>query len=116
MKKLIKYLCEECCREYKEKAEALVCEVKNRKDRGVREKEQKKHERDLKKQGLDEWYEDGPKTAKKVDPKKFGPHQYADHDGTSDCKYGCGCWMGPFRSGGKVNPDGACPNNPKKVI
>lgn len=30
------------------------------------------------------------------------------------CKYGCGCWAGPFRSGGKVDPFGPCPNNPKE--
>jgi hypothetical protein len=48
------------------------------------------------------------------DHKKFGPHEYADHDGTSDCEHGCGCWMGPARSGGPlgVDPFGICPNNP----
>jgi hypothetical protein len=60
------------------------------------------------------WFEaDGMHTSN-VDPKKFGHHKYADHDGTSDCGYGCGCWMGPTRSGGEVDPFGACPNNPKK--
>lgn len=48
------------------------------------------------------------------DAPKFGPHQYADHDGTSDCAHGCGCWMGPARSGGPdgVDPFGECPKNP----
>ncbi|KKQ30343.1 MAG: hypothetical protein US45_C0047G0010 [Candidatus Nomurabacteria bacterium GW2011_GWA1_37_20] len=48
-------------------------------------------------------------------PKEYGGHQYADHDGTSDCKHGCGCWMGPARSGGPtgLNPFGVCPKNPK---
>ncbi len=43
----------------------------------------------------------------------FGPHKYADHDGTSDCRYGCGCWIGPTRSGAPagVNPLGKCPQN-----
>ena len=43
----------------------------------------------------------------------FGKHKYADHDGTSDCKYGCGCWMGPSRSGGPmgVDPSGKCPRH-----
>ena len=60
------------------------------------------------------WHEyDGLHTSK-VDPKKFSPHKYADHGGTSDCQYGCECWMGPSRSGGKVDPFGPCPNNPKK--
>lgn len=38
-------------------------------------------------------------------------HRYADYDGTSDCANGCGCWAGPFRSGGPagVDPLGACP-------
>ena len=48
-------------------------------------------------------------------PKEYGEHQYADHDGTSDCKHGCGCWMGPTRSGGPtgLDPFGKCPNNPE---
>ncbi len=58
------------------------------------------------------------------EPRKFGPigfeykeygrHDYDDHDGTSDCKNGCGCWMGPSRSGGPlgIDPGGICPHNP----
>ena len=48
-------------------------------------------------------------------PKEYGGHQYADHDGTSVCKHGCRCWMGPARSGGPsgLDPFGKCPNNPK---
>ena len=44
----------------------------------------------------------------------YGPHEYADHDGTSDCQHGCGCWVGPARSGGPtgISPFGHCPNNP----
>ncbi len=47
--------------------------------------------------------------------KEYGPHKYADHDGTSDCQYGCKCWLGPARSGGPIglDPFGECPNNPK---
>jgi len=47
--------------------------------------------------------------------KEYGEHKYADHDGTSDCQHGCGCWMGPARSGGPtgLDPFGICPNNPK---
>lgn len=52
----------------------------------------------------------------------FGGHHYpgcdvADIDTfTSDCAYGCGCWMGAFRSGGPdgVDPRGACPNLPSE--
>ncbi len=44
----------------------------------------------------------------------YGPHKYADHDGTSDCEFGCGCWAGPARSDGPtgLDPFGRCPNNP----
>ena len=47
--------------------------------------------------------------------KEYGGHKYADHDGTSDCKFGCECWMGPSRSGGPagLDPFGTCPKNPK---
>ena len=47
-------------------------------------------------------------------PKEYGKHQYADLGGTSNCDYGCGCWMGPARSGGPtgLDPFGACPKNP----
>lgn len=33
---------------------------------------------------------------------------------TSDCEYGCDCWMGSCRSDGPdgVDPFGKCPNNP----
>ncbi len=46
--------------------------------------------------------------------KEYGGHKYADHGGTSDCEYHCGCWMGPARSGGPVglDPCGKCPGNP----
>jgi hypothetical protein len=48
-------------------------------------------------------------------PKEYGGHKYADHNRTSNCKHGCGCWMGPTRSGGPtgLDPFGKCPNNPK---
>ncbi len=48
--------------------------------------------------------------------KEYGPHEYADHDGTSDCKHKpiCGAWMGPTRSEAKIgiDPGGCCPGNP----
>jgi len=46
--------------------------------------------------------------------KEYGGHDYPNQDGTSDCKYGCGCWMGPARSGGPtgLDPFGDCPKNP----
>jgi len=46
-----------------------------------------------------------------VDPKRFGSHDFGDGN-TNDCAYGCGCYMGPYCSGGLVDPHGACPNNP----
>ncbi len=44
----------------------------------------------------------------------YGPHDYGEGGGTSDCKYGCGCWMGPARSDGPpgIDPFGHCPDNP----
>jgi len=47
--------------------------------------------------------------------KEYGGHRYESHEGTSDCKHGCGCWMGPFRSGGPIglDPFGKCPKNPE---
>ena len=45
----------------------------------------------------------------------YGAHEYpAAPHGTSDCKYGCGCWAGPSRSGGPpgIDPFGHCPGNP----
>jgi len=49
------------------------------------------------------------------DLREYGRHKYANHHGTSDCQYGCGCWMGPARSGGPtgLDPFGKCPKNPK---
>ncbi len=48
----------------------------------------------------------------------FGPHKYANHDGTSNCEHDCGCWMGSARSGGPlgINPFDKCPNNPKNGV
>lgn len=48
------------------------------------------------------------------DKKEYGKHEYPNHDGTSDCKFGCGCWMGSTRSGGPLglDPFGTCPQNP----
>lgn len=47
--------------------------------------------------------------------REYGKHKYDAPGGTSDCKYGCGCWMGSARSGGPVglDPFGVCPGNPK---
>jgi len=49
---------------------------------------------------------------------EYGPHEYEDRDGTSDCRHGCGCWMGPSRSGGPsgLDPGGACPKNLVKGV
>lgn len=48
--------------------------------------------------------------------KEYGPHKYDDDiHHTSDCKNGCGCYMGPAMSGGPAGVDtfGECPKNPK---
>jgi hypothetical protein len=46
--------------------------------------------------------------------KEYGVHEYDDTGGTSDCRFNCGCWAGPARSGGPIglDPFGACPGNP----
>ena len=65
---------------------------------------------------VDEWHEySGKHSCPHVDPDKFGPHVFdGDEDHTSDCAFGCGCWMGPSRSGGVegvASPHGRCPKN-----
>ncbi|MCX6786909.1 MAG: hypothetical protein NTY93_00040 [Candidatus Kaiserbacteria bacterium] len=47
--------------------------------------------------------------------KEYGKHEYPNQEGTSDCRFDCGCWAGPARSGGPLglDPFGACPGNPK---
>lgn len=53
-------------------------------------------------------------TAKTVNNKKFGCHDYNRPDpyssGTGSCR--CGCYMGSCNSSGDVDPFGACPLNP----
>lgn len=51
-------------------------------------------------------------------PANTGGHFYPGCSGdqfffTSDCEYGCKCWMGQARSGGPpgIDPFGECPNN-----
>ena len=46
---------------------------------------------------------------------RAGGHDYGYKGKTVDCKYGCGCSMGPWKSSGPpgVDPWGPCPNNPK---
>lgn len=52
-------------------------------------------------------------------PCNTGGHQYPgctvdNFCFTSNCDYGCGCWMGQSRSGGPegIDPFGECPGNP----
>jgi len=116
MKQVIKYVCEICHKEYLNKQDAIDCENSTVHKEWQKQKcEQDKLITELIDKGMAVWWEyDGMKHALKVDETKFGPHEYdPDHDVTSDCKYGCGCWMGPCRSGGMVDPFGACPKNPK---
>lgn len=114
MKKIqvTKYVCEVCGKEFSNPEAAKEHEERCKaieKERRKREAEEKKWI----KKGHSIWHEDGVmKHAPRVNPKKFGPHSY-DPGGTSNCFHGCGCWMGAWRSGGKVDPFGACPNNPK---
>jgi len=62
------------------------------------------------------WYEDGRVMhAPGIPSGVFGPHDYKSK-GTSDCANGCGCWAGPARSGGPVDPLGPCPRNPLAAL
>lgn len=61
------------------------------------------------------WIEDEVvKHASKVPEELYGPHCYTA-DGSSECTYGCGCWMREARSGGPVHPGGPCPMNIKRT-
>ena len=112
MKKIVKYVCEGCGTEYPNSGQAKLCERKDADRLKIMRRNTEMHKQELLKHNLSEWAEhNGMKTCKKVDPKKFGPHKY-QQEGTSDCAYGCGCWMGSCRSGGLVDPFGKCPNNP----
>ncbi len=100
--------CYNCGRKIKKIKSKIINEFE------LKMQKEKEEEEKLRKKGYDVWNEyNGRKVAKHVDSKKFGPHKYIDCDGTSDCEYKCGCWMGPSRSGGPVDPFGACPKNPK---
>ncbi len=112
MRQVVRFVCDECSQEHHSPESAKRCEERdrlNRKEREAAKAEEKKWQR----KGHDVWPErGGMQHAPRVDPKKFGSHDYGHEDGTSDCAHGCKCWMGPFASGGPVNPFGACPNNP----
>ena len=111
MRQVVRYTCEECNTEHWSPDEAESCEVNCRESRIKRETRilEEKRWHGL---GHDLWYENGMRHAPRVDPMEFGSHDYENFDGTSNCKHGCGCWMGSSRSGGPVNPFGACPANP----
>ena len=112
MKKVARYQCEICLKLYGTEKQALDCENSIEHKETIRAKEKAERQKWID-EGHDVWYENGMKHAPSVDKDKFGGHNYLNMDGTSDCQHKCGCWMGPSRSGGKVNPFGACPNNPR---
>lgn len=115
MRQVLRFVCDECSQEHPTPEMAKRCEERDRLNRKEREAA-KAEEKAWQAQGHDVWHEyGGKKHAPKVDPNKFGGHDFGDDDGTSDCKYKCGCWMGPAMSGGPVNPFGACPNNPSNA-
>lgn len=112
MRRVQRFVCDECKREHPTIELAERCEGDDR----TRKKEQAariKEEEAWQEQGHDIWRENGVLNhAKRVDPDKYGSHDYGHKDGTSDCNYHCGCWMGPAHSGGPIDPFGACPENP----
>ena len=112
MRRVQRYVCDVCGREFPWPSTAEHCEEtcrKLREDMAARKKE----EEHWHSQGHDTWVENGKlRHAPAVDPKTHGDHHYPG-SGTRDCFYGCGCWAGPARSSGPVDPFGPCPNNPK---
>jgi hypothetical protein len=46
--------------------------------------------------------------------ERKGGHKYGPDGATSDCAFGCECWMGRTNSGGPrgMDPFGKCPKNP----
>ena len=111
---IVRYACEECGREHKDPDLAKLCEDSCRRIK-LSQAKFMGDEKAWRKMGHATWVENGEhKHAPKVKPARFGPHDYPNEDGTSDCKFGCGCWMGPARSGGPTDPFGACPKNPKR--
>ena len=112
MRQVIRYMCENCLKEYIHPNDAESCEKRDKefdeRRNALLAKEKQYHE-----MGHDVWIESGEmQHAPIVDTKLFGPHDYKNLPMTSDCEFGCGCWMGQTRSGGPINPFGACPKNP----
>ena len=102
MHQVVAWKCQHCGRLYEEIDQAESCEgscMAQAEQAERRADEQQRLEAELKARGEDVWYEDGMKHAPRVNPALFGGHSYT-YEGTSDCAHGCGCWMGPTRSGG----------------
>lgn len=113
MRQVVRFVCDECRGEHPTPEIALRCEERDRENRKQHESA-RAEERKWQDQGHDVWYErGGMKHAVSVDPNVFGHHDYWDYQGTNDCRFSCGCWMGPTASGGPINPFGPCPNNKK---
>lgn len=117
MTEVTRWKCDICQREHVSRKDAEFCEA-NCKGGGEKAAKVRRDilakETALRNKGMDVWWEDGEmKHSPKINPDIFGPHHYPNKNGTSDCSYGCDCWMGRYRSGGPVNPFGACPSNPK---
>jgi hypothetical protein len=111
MRQVIRFICDECNHEHPTPELAVRCEKCDRENKRIR-KAAEDVEKKWNRKGHDVWHEQGGmKHALRVNPKKFGGHDYGDHGGTNDCAYQCGCWMGSCSSGGPVNPFGACPKN-----
>ena len=112
MRRVQRFICDECKHEWASPELAIRCEKADRK----RLKEctvRKREEKYWQEQGHDVWVENGKLChAERVDPHGYGPHNYGTRDHTTDCGFGCKCWMGPANSGGPVDPFGACPKNP----
>jgi hypothetical protein len=113
MRQVVRYICDVCSREHPTPEMAMHCEGQDR-DYKLKREVAVALEKKWTDEGHDVWHEHGGiRHAPRVDPKKFGSHDYGKDHKTSDCGHKCGCWMGPAASGGPVNPFGACPKNQK---
>ena len=113
MRRVQRFICDECKREHPTWDMAERCEERDRKYK-KETLERIAEEEKWQKEGHAVWRENGDvHHAPEVDKNIYGPHDYEKERGTSDCRYLCGCWMGEARSGGPVDPFGSCPKNRK---
>ena len=134
MKQVTRYVCDKCLREHDSEVMARRCELNDAEsEKAMADKRIADVELELelkvsefswdfraqfwRARGHDVWNEHLGGVmihAPMVDPETHGKHDYYWPGDGSECRHGCGCWMGLDCGGGPVNPCGPCPKNPKK--